>query len=294
MGVGDLGVFTLKPPGGLGAGCGSRAGLASRRGSGAAPGEAVLERIACLPASYFSPTRLCRDGEGDKAWVQPYIRATLGAGTGLMATLMVEVGREDVEAQIPAGTTPNDNGVQDLGSGSNPLLSGDGADLRPGPEQPPEPSGVVMHSDLTDLGQGDRPRMSFPDANQTPAILPLVAQAETVSTAAFALVPWEADLAAVCAFLGALVGTKRTTEIDCSLLEHLCRHLMPPGKSGHPPGGGAIDVDDEHPAGVLAPLPGVEGVDEVVSGPRHLDRRVNPLRAQRLGDEPERRMPHLE
>jgi hypothetical protein len=110
--------------------------------------------------------------------------------------------------------------------------------------------------------------MSLPDADQVAARIPSVAESETVAAAAFALTPRETDLSAgACAVLSSPVGGEGTTEVDGSLLEDLRGDLVPPGKSRRLLGDSPVGGDDEQPAGILAPLPGVEGVDEVVPGP---------------------------
>jgi hypothetical protein len=167
------------------------------------------------------------------------------ARTGLMTALRLEVGGVDVEADVPACTAPGYGGEQDLGSRRDSLLSGDRIDLRSLAEEPPQPSGVVMYPDPANLGERNRPWMSFPDADQVLIMLSLVAQAEAVAAAAFALTPGEADLAArALALLSAPVGRKGTAEIDCSLLEQLRRNPLPPGKAGHLLGDGAVSGDD--------------------------------------------------
>jgi hypothetical protein len=165
--------------------------------------------------------------------------------------------------------------------------------------------------------------MSFPDADQVAARIPFVAESETVAAAAFALTPGETDLTAgACSVLSPPVGGEGPTEVDCSLLEHLRGDLVPPGKPRRLLGDSPIRGDDEQPAGILAPLPGVEGVDEVVPGPWNPYRRVHPSCGECIDDElealvvreprsacvlgeqlllgrgwiqgePERRMPHL-
>jgi hypothetical protein len=193
----------------------------------------------------------------------------------------------DVEADIPAGTAPSDGGEEDLGSWSHLLLPSGWVDLGPRPEELAKPSGVVVHPNPTDGGQGDRPERAVPNTDQVATRLALVPQAETVAAATFALAPGKAEsTAAVCALLSPAVGGQRTTEVDRGLLEYLRGDLLPPGKSGHLLGDDAICGDDEHPASFLTPLPSIEGVDEVVAGPRHLHRRVFPLRVERVGDEP--------
>jgi hypothetical protein len=77
------------------------------------------------------------------------------------------------------------------------------------------------------------------------------------------------------------------TKVDCSLLEYLCGDRMPPRKSSHLLGDGGVTGDDEYPAGFFALLPGVEGIDEVVSGPGHLHQGVKPLRGKCVSYEPQ-------
>ena len=60
---------------------------------------------------------------------------------------------------------------------------------------------------------------------------------------------------------------------------------MPPGKPCRLLGDRPVRGDDKQPAGGLAPLPGVEGVDEVVPGPWNPYRWVHLSRGERIGDE---------
>src|SRR5215216_2507764 len=86
--------------------------------------------------------------------------------------------------------------------------------------------------------------------------------------------------------LRARVRGKGMTKINCGLLEYLRGNLVPPSKSSHLFGDGAVGGDDEHPASVLALLPRVEGIDEVVPGPGYLDQWVKSLRGECVSDEP--------
>lgn len=60
---------------------------------------------------------------------------------------------------------------------------------------------------------------------------------------------------------------------------------MPPGKSSHLLGDGAVGSNDEYPAGILTLLPRVEGVDEVEAGPWHLRRRIDSPCGDRIRDD---------
>jgi hypothetical protein len=97
------------------------------------------------------------------------------ARTWLMPALRVEVGGLDAEAGVPAGTAPSDGGKQDLGCRRDSLLSSDRINLQSRAEESPEPSGIVMHPDPANFGQRDRPWMPFPDTDQIPGVLSLVA-----------------------------------------------------------------------------------------------------------------------
>lgn len=60
---------------------------------------------------------------------------------------------------------------------------------------------------------------------------------------------------------------------------------MPPGKSSHLLGDGAVGSNDEYPAGILTLLPCVEGIDEVEAGPWHLHRLIDSPRGERIRDD---------
>jgi hypothetical protein len=110
---------------------------------------------------------------------------------------------------------------QDPGAGRTGRLSCSRVDLLDGPEQSPEPAGVVVDPNLADRRQGHRARMadSNPETVPTPALL--VSQPEAVATAALLLSPREPDPSPAPASLGVGVGSKCAAEIHSGLLEHL-------------------------------------------------------------------------
>jgi hypothetical protein len=221
-GVGNPGVLTPKPPAGFCVVPG--AALRSRQGAGTALQSAKPggQGMVGLPATDLGSVRSCGNRERDKPYVDSDIAATLSFGTRLVAAPWMNVGCMDVETDIPAGTSPSDGGKENLGSWSDPLLPGGWVDLGPGPEKAAKPSGVVMHPDPTQGGQGDRPERSVPHTDQVSTRLALVPQAETVAAATFALAPREAEpAAATCILLRPAIGSQGTTEIDRGLLEYL-------------------------------------------------------------------------
>jgi hypothetical protein len=82
-----------------------------------------------------------------------------------------------------------------------------------------------------------------------------------------------------------VVSGKGAAEVDRGLLEDLRGDLTPPREPGNAPGDRPINGHDEDAASVLAPLPGVECVDEVEPCPRNRQRRVNPCPGDGADDE---------
>jgi hypothetical protein len=76
------------------------------------------------------------------------------------------------------------------------------------------------------------------------------------------------------------------SKVNCSLFEHLRGDFASPYKANGPLGDDSVLSDHEDTAGGLTPLPGVEGIDEVETGPRHGDCRIALPGSQRIGDEP--------
>ena len=189
--------------------------------------------------------------------------------------------------------------------------------MRDRTKHPPQPSGVVMHPNGPELRQGNRPGMNLPDADSIVAGWILLVTETKAVVAPLALASGEAD-PTVTAFG---VSSQPSTQVDDGLLEHLGADLRSPGKPSDQLGRGPVWSNHEHPAGALAGLPAVEGVDQVKiptkapspTGPSSLPQaRRRPLQALiegkagcpavsgkrprllrcRIKREPERRVPH--
>jgi hypothetical protein len=145
----------------------------------------------------------------------------------------------------------------------------------------PQPSGVVMHPNGPELRQGHRPGMNLPDADSIAAgwIL-LVAETKAV-VAPLALASGEADPTVTA--LG--VSSEPSTQVDGGLLEHLGADFCSPGTPSDQLGRGRLWSNHEHPAGALAGLPAVEGVDQVKTRPRHRHRQVRLPCRKRVDDQ---------
>jgi hypothetical protein len=83
--------------------------------------------------------------------------------------------------------------------------------------------------------------MALPDSEKVSLPLVLVAQPESVAAAALALAARKADsTTGKSPLLSARVGGQGVTKVDCGLLEYLCADRVPPGKSSHLLGDGAV------------------------------------------------------
>ncbi len=106
--------------------------------------------------------------------------------------------------------------------------------------------------------------------------------AERPHTTGFFLEVGEPDpLAFALTAAGVQPGFKSSAEVDGGFLEYLLAHLGTPGQTRHHRIGGALSVDSEDPAGVLGFLPGVERVDQIKPGPRHIYSRICPAVGER-------------
>jgi hypothetical protein len=113
-----------------------------------------------------------------------------------------------------------------------------------------------------------------------------VAHAEAVAAVTLSLRPWEAT----ATFLGRAarrlpIRRQRTSEINSGLFEYLCGNLASPCEANGHMGDDSVLSDHEDTAGGLTPLPGVEGIDEVETGPRHGYCWIVLPQSQRVGDE---------
>ena|SRR5215211_2227652 len=152
-----------------------------------------------------------------------------------MAACGMEVAGLEVEADIPATTMPRDCREQNpRPRRANPAIGADIAGLARAQQSSQLPS-VVVHPDLADGRQSNRPGMAFADPDQATAMLmPLVAYPEALAAATFAFVLREANPRALaCAAPGISKCGKRPTAVNRGFLKHLCRDPTPPGQPGH-------------------------------------------------------------
>src|SRR5215211_3252267 len=206
-----------------------------------------------------------------------------------MAACGMEVAGLEVEADIPATTMPRDCREQNpRPRRANPAIGADIAGLARAQQSSQLPS-VVVHPDLSDGRQSNRPGMAFADPDQATAMLmPLVAYPEALAAATFAFVLRESNPRALaCAAPGISKCGKRPTAVNRGFLKHLCRDPTPPGQPGHLLVDDSARRHDEQPAGVFADLPSIERVNQVESRPRHPDLRVDLLGIQSLTDQVE-------
>jgi phage baseplate assembly protein gpV len=133
-------------------------------------------------------------------------------------------------------------------------------EVHDGTKHPPQPPGVVVHPNGSELRQRNRAGMNLPDADcVTAGWILLVAKTEAVLVASFALSSRKADVTVTA--LG--VSSEPSTKVDGSLLEHLGGDLRSPGEPGNQFGRGSVWSNHEYAASTLAGLPAVERVDQV-------------------------------
>jgi hypothetical protein len=65
------------------------------------------------------------------------------------------------------------------------------------------------------------------------------------------------------------IRCQRTPKINSCLLKHLRGDFASPRKANGPLGDDSVSSYHEEAAGGSTPLPGIEGIDEVETGPRH-------------------------
>ena len=175
----------------------------------------------------------------------------------------VQIVRLDVQRYPPAARVLSDGDEQDLG----PVLG----------EHAPQPAGVVMHPDLPDAGQRDRAWavvVAHADCRGLVRAV-LVAQPKRLRRTDFLLEAREPDsLAFSLTAARVRPGLKPFAEVCGGFLEYLLTHLGAPGQTRHHRVDGALGVDGEDPAGVFGFLPGIERVDQIEPGPRHVDGRI--------------------
>jgi hypothetical protein len=113
--------------------------------------------------------------------------------------------------------------------------------------------------------------MAFADPDPTPsAWADPVTHAEAVAAAALSLRPWEAtSMFSERAAVRLRIRCQRMSKTNSGFLEHLRGDFASPCKANGPLGDDSVLTDHEDAAGGFTPLPGVEGIDEVVPGPRH-------------------------
>ena len=164
--VGDAGMLSGQSPDGLAVVGGARPGARRRTRSCSQARHAALERSRCRIAADLGSGGGGRHGEGGKATVDPDKPAMVVGGSGCVTALRVEVGRLDVQADVPAPAMPTTGREQDPGPRRNHNLSGARIVLRDGTEQPPQPTRVVMYPNRADPRQGYRAGMAFPDPDR--------------------------------------------------------------------------------------------------------------------------------
>jgi hypothetical protein len=129
--------------------------------------------------------------------------------------------------------------------------------------------------------------MAFADPDMTPSrSADPVAHAEAITAVALSLRPWEAtSMFLERAAVRLPVRRQRTSKINSGLFEYLRGDFVSPCKADGHLGDDSVLGDHEDTAGGLTPLPGVEGIDEVETGPRHSDCRIALPGSQRIVDE---------
>jgi hypothetical protein len=114
----------------------------------------MLQWLGWRKAADLGPVRGGRDRERGQPAVYPDVPALIVGRAERVASLDVKVWGLDVEAHIPAGTVTADGGEQHLGPRRRFRLPSVGVVLCGGTEQPPQPTGVVVHPDCPDGWQG--------------------------------------------------------------------------------------------------------------------------------------------
>jgi hypothetical protein len=135
-----------------------------------------------------------------------------------------------------------DRGEHDPGTRRHPRLSGVGIEMLHWAKEPPEPAGVVMHADRADPRKDHTAGIALTDPDRERATLAsLVPKPKAVTTPALALGLRKPHVVALAhAGLGVAVSGKCPTEVDRSLLKHLCRYRLPPCQACDLFGYGAI------------------------------------------------------
>jgi hypothetical protein len=81
------------------------------------------------------------------------------------------------------------------------------------------------------------------------------------------------------------IGNESPAEINSGFFEDLRGYVVPPGEPGYLLGDGAIGANDEDPTGVLALLPGVDGVDQVEPRPWNSRLRIGSTSGKSVYDQ---------
>jgi hypothetical protein len=228
-------------------------GRAAVTGAG---GEPAAEGSEAADLHAIGVSNDCEDG---KATVDPDESSALVLRSMLMAPAGMEGRSFDVQAHIPSVNASGDRRGQDSGARCCYGLTRTWVEVLDGSEHPPQPPGVVVHPDGSDLREDNRPGMSLSDADSVAAArILLVSETKALAVPSFAPVSREADLA-LC--LG--VSSERSAKINGGLLEHLGGDLRSPAEAGHLSGSCPIWCNHEHAASTLTCLPAIERIDQV-------------------------------
>jgi hypothetical protein len=225
-------------------------------------GDAIV--LSGQQASGFRPVSGTPLGAGEPTGTppQPALSASQRPGSSETADLdAIGVSNNCEGADVPSVSSPGDRCGQDSGTRSRYGLTDVRVEVPDGTKHPPQPPGVVVHPDGSDLWEGDRPGMCLPDASRvTAARILLVSETKALAVPSLAPVSREADPASS---LG--VSSERSTKINGGLLEHLGGDLSPPKEPGHLAGRRPICRHHEHTASALACLPAAEPIDQVIA-----------------------------
>jgi hypothetical protein len=165
-------------------------GRAAVTGAG---GEPAAEGSEAADLHAIGVSNDCEDG---KATVDPDESSALVLRSMLMAPAGMEGRSFDVQAHMPSVNAPDDRRGQDSGARCCYGLTRTWVEVLDGSEHPPQPPGVVVHPDGSDLREGNRPGMSLSDADSvTAAWILLVSETKALAVPSFAPVSREADLA---------------------------------------------------------------------------------------------------
>jgi hypothetical protein len=151
------------PGSGIPAECVRARGRAAVTGAGGEPAAEGSE------AADLHAIGVSNDCEDTKATVDPDESSALVLRSMLMAPAGMEGRSFDVQAHIPSVNASGDRRGQDSGARCCYGLTRTWVEVLDGSEHPPQPPGVVVHPDGSDLQEGNRPGMSLSDADSVAA-----------------------------------------------------------------------------------------------------------------------------